>query len=620
MKLPKPIFLIGLIYFVGLISSCTQTPKENELPNILWLVSEDNGAFLGCYGDTFATTPNLDKLASEGFLYTNAFANAPVCAPARNTIITGVYATSGGNQHMRSQYLKSDRVIPYPFFLREMGYYCTNNSKTDYNFSKNQYGEMWDESSNSAHYKNRKPGQPFFAIFNTGITHESSIHKSIPTDELKHDPDQVPIPPYHPRTEDMEHDWAQYYDKMENMDAWVGDHLQALEESGLADNTIVFYYSDHGGVLARSKRFLYETGTHVPFIVRIPKKYKHLFPNAKAGTKVDRMISFVDLAPTLLSIAGVDIPGFMQGDAFLGEKKTEGPDYAYMFRGRMDERYDMSRSIRDKKYRYTKNYMPHRIYGQYLSYLWRAPSIGSWEQAYQNGECNEAQSAFWEPKPAEELYDTEADPWEVNNLADDPNYKEVLERMRKANNDWVLEIKDAGFIPEPMREEMIGDEAAYDFMRSSNINLEAIVNAANVASMGNIENLNTMIEYLKSEEPAIRYWGATGLLILGEEAKPAIGELKKAALDSSSSVAIVAAEAIYQLGERELGEEVLLNMLDKNNFATTFALNSIDILNIDDQEAKSAVKGAMESLDHDYSLRAAGGLARKWGLEDQKDE
>ena len=192
--------------------------------------------------------------------------------------------------------------------------------------------------------------------------------------------------------------------------------------------------------------------------------------------------------------------------------------------------------------------------------------------------------------------------------------------MRKANNDWVLEIKDAGFIPEPMREEMIGDEAAYDFMRSSNINLEAIVNAANVASMGNIENLNTMIEYLKSEEPAIRYWGATGLLILGEEAKPAIGELKKAALDSSSSVAIVAAEAIYQLGERELGEEVLLNMLDKNNFATTFALNSIDILNIDDQEAKSAVKGAMESLDHDYSLRAAGGLARKWGLEDQKDE
>ncbi|CAN0108277.1 unnamed protein product, partial [Chrysoparadoxa australica] len=207
-------FLLLAIVAV-LFSNCTTEPEE--LPNILWIVSEDNSTFLGSYGDEFATTPNLDQLASEGFLYTHAYANAPVCAPARNTIITGLYAISGGNQHMRSKYLKSEQIKTYPQFLRELGYYCTNNSKTDYNIQEDQVEGIWDESSNKAHYMNRGEDQPFFAIFNIGISHESSIHKSIPTEELRHDPEQVPIPPYHPRTEDMKHDWAQYYDKIEVM-------------------------------------------------------------------------------------------------------------------------------------------------------------------------------------------------------------------------------------------------------------------------------------------------------------------------------------------------------------------------------------------------------------------
>ena len=319
-------------------------------PNILWLTSEDNSAFLGCYGDSFATTPNLDKLASQGFLYTHAYANAPVSAPARNTIITGVYANSNGHQHMRSDYKASKKIKFYPEFLNELGYYTTNNAKTDYNTPTANPQEIWDECSDSAHYKNREPGQPFFAIFNTHITHESRIHDYIPNEQLRHDPEKVPIPPYHPRTEEMEHDWAQYYDKIEDMDSWVGEKLNELEEAGLAENTIVFYYADHGGVLARSKRFVYESGTHVPFIVRIPKKYRHLWPAEEPGSKVDRLISFVDLAPTLLSIVGEKIPDFLQGNAFLGKQKTEEPKYAYMFRGRMAVRYDMARSVRDKKY------------------------------------------------------------------------------------------------------------------------------------------------------------------------------------------------------------------------------------------------------------------------------
>ena len=614
MKLRAIYFLVGLLCLMEITSCRPVSSSKQDLPNILWLTSEDNSPFLGCYGDTFATTPNLDKLAAEGFLYTHAYANAPVCAPARNTIITGVYACSGGNQNMRSQYQKSDAIRFYPQFLRELGYYCTNNSKEDYNIDLDQVKNIWDESSTTAHYKNRKPGQPFFAIFNTTVSHEHMIHTWTPNEELRHDPQKVPIPPYHPRTPEMEHDWAQYYDLVEDMDTWVGEKLKELDDAGLADNTIVIYYSDHGGILGRSKRYVYESGTRVPLIVRIPEKYKYLFPSAKPGTKVDRMISFVDLAPTLLSIAGISIPDYMQGDAFLGEQKTPDPEYAYMFRDRMDERFDLSRAVRDQEFRYIRNYMPHRIYGMHIDYLWKAPSVGSWEKAYLDGQCNTVQSAFWEPKPAEELYDTENDPWEVNNLATNPDYKDVLERMRQANRDWILKIKDTGFIPEPDRPARVGEMPIYDYMRSGKVNLEEILDAADVASMGKKENLPALLKYLENEDSAIRYWGATGLLILGDKASPAKEQLEKAVHDPSSSVAIVAAEAIYKLGEKKLAERVLLDKLLKDDFTCTLALNSIDMLNLDDQAVQAAVQGVLTRTNQEYNRGASKWLLKKWGI------
>src|SRR5690606_9080679 len=203
------------------------------------------------------------------------------------------------------------------------------------------------------------------------ISHESSIHT--PLDTLMHDPKQVPIPAYHPRTPEMKHDWAQYYDRITQMDTWVGGILDELEREGLAENTIVFYYSDHGGVLGRSKRFLFESGLRVPLIVRFPEKYAHLAPGGP-GTWQDRLVSFVDMAPTLLNLAGAPVPAYMQGRPFLGRQSDEQSDYAFSFRGRMDERIDLSRSVRDKQYRYTRNFMPHKIYGQYIEYLWQASS------------------------------------------------------------------------------------------------------------------------------------------------------------------------------------------------------------------------------------------------------
>lgn len=619
--LMKSWFLLTLIPVIFI--SCGQ--DDLPPPNILWITSEDNGPFLGCYGDTFATTPNLDRFASQGFLYTHAYANAPVCAPSRNTIITGVYAVSSGQEHMRSKNPMSEGVRLYPQLLREAGYYCTNNQKEDFNIDPKQTKDVWDELGRTAHYRNRPAGKPFFAIFNSTISHESSIHSPVPVEELRHKPEGVKLPPYHPDTEEFRRDWALYYDRIEDMDTWVGSILQELEESGEAENTIVFYYSDHGGVLGRSKRFVYETGTRVPFIVRIPEKYKHLYPASAPGQTVDRLISLVDLPPTLMSLLGQAIPDYMQGHAFLGKHKTSDPEYAFMFRGRMDERYDMSRAIRDAKFRYIRNYMPHREYGQYIQYLWQAPSMRSWEAAFRDESCNEIQSRFWLPKPVEELYHTESDPWEVNNLAADPKYKEVLERMRAASVDWMKDIRDAGFIPEAQRVEVSKGSSTYDYMRTDRVDLPKLIETADRCTRATGRDVPELVALLSSENETIRYWAATGLLILKDAATPALESLKKAASDPSPDVAIVAGESLYYLGEEAIGRESILQALKSDNsFARVHALNTLDCVGDDSPAVRSAVLAFVKSQanpnSQSYDWRSAIGLLRQWKIDVTKYE
>ena len=599
------------------ITVYSQTADSNpQPPNILWIVSEDNSTLLRSYGDTFATTPVLDQLAAEGILYENALATAPVCAPSRSTLITGVYPTSMGTQHMRSHNAIPDFIKLFPKYLREQGYYCTNNSKEDYNIAN--YENVWDESSKQATYKNRPEGQPFFAIFNLTISHESSLHK--PLDSLIHDPEQVPIPPYHPRTPEMKHDWAQYYDKVTMMDTQVGELLQELEDQGLADNTIVFYYSDHGGVLGRSKRFMYESGLHIPLIIRFPEKYRNLAPGAP-GTRTDRIVTFADFAPTMLSLTGVDVPDYMQGKAFLGAQQQPEREYGYCFRDRMDEVYDLSRSTRDKQYFYTRNYMPHRIYGQYLQYLWRAPSMSSWEEAYQNGELNKVQSAFWETKPPEELYDVKQDPDNVRNLAQDPQYQSVLKRMRQANAGWVRETRDAGFLPEA---EMIARAQAkgmtiYELVRQPDLPLSQIVATAEMASMGEPKNLPKLISALDNPESGIRYWAATGCVILGEKAAPAREKLLKLLDDPSPDVVVASAEAMYQLGEKQRSVAALVKTLQSDQeMARVRALGVLSMLGKDARPALAPAEAIIdntpaEKVTHNsgYDVRAAQHLIEK---------
>jgi len=597
-------FLITTI--VGVIFFQLNGDAQNDKPNILWITSEDNSPFLGCYGDAFATTPTLDKLAAEGFRYTNAYANCPVCSPARNTIITGVYAASNGNEQMRSAYPKSESVIPYPELLKKAGYYITNNVKTDYNYDGDWEG-MWDECSNTAHWKNAPDGKPFFAIFNLMTTHESQIFPFTPEAELRHKPEDVVLPPHHPDTKEMRHDWAQYYDKMEDMDAQVGDLLKELEESGLAENTIVFYYADHGGVLARSKRYIFETGTWVPFIVRIPEKYKSFFPAENPGDAVNRNISFVDLAPTLLSIIGQEKPDYMQGNAFLGNAVEPEPEYIHMTRSRMDERIDMSRAVRDKKYRYIRNYMPFRIYLQHLAFLFNARSAQSWEDYYLAGKCNDLQSMAFQTKPVEELYDTENDPNELNNLANIPAYKKVLERMRKENYRWMKEIRDVALIPELEYEERAGDGSMYDYMRSADCPFEELLAAAELATQPGNGAIQEYIDLLKNEDSALRYWGVTGLLIHKENAKAALSALKAAADEDATATAVLIGETLYHLGEKELAERIFLRILNdekRTMHERNWVLNSIDAVDFRSTQLEKWIKNF-----YDTNIESAKGFA-----------
>lgn len=462
-------------FFVSVTFLCLMLPMVNAQtrPNILWLSTEDISPDLGCYGDSYAITPNIDRLASQSVRFTNAFSNAPVCAPSRSAIITGMYATTIGSMHMRSKAVPPAGVKAFTEYLRAAGYYCTNNVKTDYNFeappSNRPPDSVWDETSNKAHWRNRPDkSQPFFSVFNFNVTHESQARATPEqyakntarlTPEQRHDPAKATIPPYYPDTPKVRKNWAMYYDNITAMDYLVADILKQLEEDGLAENTVVFFWGDHGRGLPRAKRWPYDSGTRVPLLVRWPGKLK-------AGTTNDDVVMLFDLAPTVLSIAGVPSPSHMQAQAFLGDHKKAPREYALAHRDRMDETYDMVRAVRDKRFRYIRNFNPGRPYVQYVDYLEEMPimqELRRLNKDYFNAlsegygkTLTPAQLLWMAPeKPPEELYDLTTDPYEINNLAKSPQHQDVLKRMRGELERWQKDTKDLGLVPESeLRERM----------------------------------------------------------------------------------------------------------------------------------------------------------------------
>lgn len=569
---------------------------EPARPNIVWITSEDNGPHLGCYGDSLADTPNLDRLAAKSLRYTRCWSNAPVCAPARTAIIAGVYPTSLGAEHMRSLVPMPRFMQMYPQLLRQAGYYCTNNSKEDYNLQKP--GQVWDESSGKAHWKNRREGQPFFAVFNHTVSHESQIrqrpHRAI------HDPFKVRIPAYHPDAPEVRQDWAQYYDQITAMDRLAGENLRELEQAGLAEDTIIFYYADHGSGMPRHKRCPYNSGLQVPLIVHIPEKFRHLWPeDYQPGGESRRLVAFVDFAPTLLSLIGVKPPDWMQGRAFLGEHIAPPREFNHGFRGRMDERYDMIRSVTDGRYVYVRNYMPHRPHGQYLWYMFQTPTTRVWKRLFDEGKLTAEQSQFWQPKPPEELYDLATDPDEVHNLVDSPEHQEVLERLRQAQREHLRTIRDVGFLPEGEIHSRSADTTPYEAARDEMAcPLEVIAETAELAASLQPEAVDELRRRIKHPDSAVRYWAALGLLMRGKEGVAATGkELRGALIDTSPFVRITAAEALGRFGTAADARMALTQLLDaadvqrRGLYCAVYALNALDELDETARPALEAIKG-----------------------------
>jgi len=540
-------------------------PAKGDLPNILWLVSEDNNPYIGAYGDKVAHTPHIDALARKGILYRNSYSDAPVCAPSRFAILTGMNPEScAPAQHMRANATLPKDFQTYPELMRQAGYFCINNPKTDYNCGVDPK-EIWDIQGPDGHWRNAPKDRPFLCVFNTGTSHEQHICQR---DGGRVKPADVRIPAFLPDTDVIRRDYAEYYNIMERMDGEIGNWLKQLENDGLADNTIVFYYGDNGGILPRSKRYCYEEGLRVPLIVHVPPKWQHLAP-ARPGSEINAPVTLIDLPATLLSIAGIAQPAQMTGKPLLGRRIGKPATYAFGFRDRMDERYDLVRTVTDGRWRYIRNYMPHRALGQHVGFEWEVQAAyREWHALYLAGQLTDQQSAFFRPKPFEELYDLRADPDEVVNLIDDPRSKATADRLRKAVDRHMLAINDNGFLPEGAP-----GEGYFESRNRAVYPLKSLMTIAASAARRDPRNVDRFVALLDSPVLAIRFWAARGLLMLGdripvEKAQAARTRLARILRDDpASEVRIVAAEALVGLGEPRESVALLATLVDDPNTA-----------------------------------------------------
>ena len=594
----------------------------SEQPNIVWISCEDISPHLGCYGDPHAITPNLDKLAQEGTRYTNAFTTAGVCAPCRSAIITGMYQNSIGTHHMRCNATLPTWLKPFPVYLREAGYYCTNNSKTDYQFSKPAKKEIWDICGAKGHWKNRpQKSQPFFAVFNFTGCHESGIaseskYKSVTEDLLpsqRQNPKELTtLPPYYPDTTITREDWKRNYELITAMDVWAGDLIQQLKDAGEYDNTIIIYWSDHGVGLPRAKRWLYDSGTHIPLIIRVPAKFQKSLDISSLATD-NQLISAVDFAPTVLNIAGIDPPSYLQGRAFLGLHLSPPRKFVYGARDRMDERYDIIRTVRGPQYRYIRNFEPLKPYYQYMNTPEKGATMQEIRKKEASGQLDPVMALFSaNEKPAEELYDTHADPFEIHNLADDPAFSQRLSEMRHALSKWQNEIGDVGLIPEAEIEILEQDAGSrFAILQSTTKNsstekrLALLVDIATSASEGPA-GIPKLLDALKNEDASIRYWAATGIGNIGPAATSTLKRVVESLNDPSPSVRIAAARAVAKLGSPEEALPVLEAELQSDHqwgrLAAAIVLDEMD------EEARPALPSLQQALlnqPNKYIVRVA---------------
>ena len=621
MKAKLPIMLAAVFTLLLAV-----TVMAADRPNILWISCEDISPHLGCYGDENATTPNLDKLATEGIRFTQAHHCHGVCRPARTGIILGMWPPSVGCNHMRCEGLLPGDIKPFPYYLRKAGYYCTNNSKTDYAFKWNK-SEVWDESSKRAHWRKRKDkSQPFFSVFNFICTHESKVWpsghagvmKRLPIGKL-HDPAKMFVPPYYPDTPEVRGSIARLYDIITAMDLEAGRVLRELQEDGLAENTIVFFWSDHGDGLPRAKRWIYDSGTRVPMIVRIPEKLR-VAGQGKPGSTCDELVSMIDLGPTVLNLVGVDVPHHMHGQPFLGASMPEPRRYVFAARDRIDERYDMVRMVRDERYRYVRNFMPWYTWLRKIGYAERNAIRQEMRRLLAEGTLI-PQSAQWlaPTRPAEELYCLSEDPYEINNVADNPQHAAALKRLRAELDRWALQSPDAHLLAEPFlqdADEQLGNRRAAVVGQEGKHRVQKLLAAAKAAT--DHPDPIALRALLGNDDPAVRWWAAMGLG--GIDAKrldePTVSDITGRLKDNCAAVRIAAAWALNRQGKTNGLLSVLTEELkDQNQWTRLWAMQTLDEMGDAAKPALAAIREAQQSRANNYVARIADQVLAKFPAE-----
>jgi arylsulfatase A-like enzyme len=490
-----------------------------------------------------------------------------------------------GTQNLRSEVPIPEMIKTIPEYLREAGYFTTNNSKTDYNFSAEG---RWDENSNQAHWRNRPAGKPFFSVFNFGTTHEGNANRFEDNDPALaglpalHDPEQAILPPYFPDTEEFRKIWAHQYDIITRMDQQAGEILQQLEEDDLLENTIIFFFSDHGFGLPRYKRWCYQSGLKVPLIIKAPEKYQHLLPHTP-GSESSELVSFVDFAPSILKLAGLEVPEIMEGNPFLGEETDSVRSFVYGARDRADDVYDMSRAVVGSRYIYIRNYLPQ------IPYIQKAIIFNEYKRSYAElwrlkkaGQLPPHSLQFFQPKATEELYDLEVDPYELNNLAGNAEFETVLKGMRDKLHQWQKKYRDSGLLHEAELMSMAADSTAYDYLHSMDFDPETLLKAATIMGRDTVST-EYLVKLLNHPDQGVRYWAARAVNHNKNDAGELILELRKALNDSSPSVQLAAAESLAELGFPAEALPVIANNLRQQDKPTTVLAAAMVARRLDQQ-------------------------------------
>ena len=570
--------------FFSVVLFFSMYSKAQERPNIVWIVSEDNSKhYMKLFDEHGVPTPNIEKLAKNGVKYDRAFSNAAVCSAARSSIITGIYGTKLASHYHRSEQKITlpEGIKMFPEYLRKAGYYTTNNAKEDYNITKNE--NVWDDSSNKASWRNRKKDQPFFHVYNIGTTHEGSLHFSkeeMNTITTATNSETVFVQPNHPNTKTFKFTNAYYRDKISKMDDEVGLIMTQLEEDQLLENTIIFYYGDHGGVLPNSKGYLKETGLHVPLVIAVPEKYAHLSPFT-SGTSTNTFVSFIDFSATVLNLAAVKIPKTIDGTPFLGaniSKSTLLNNETFGYADRFDEKYDMVRSLRKGNLKYIRNFQPFNVDGLMNNYRYRQLAYREWKQLFDHGQLNNVQSQFFKPKAPEELYDIENDPFETKNLANDPAYSKNLRQLRSTLNSWIKSMPDLSFYPEHfIIANAFKDPITFGHQHKKDI--ATYLKIANLQVLPFHKAQPKLNKYLNSSDALTRYWALITCSSFGAKAGKFTNHIKQMMVNDTSLInRMRAAEFLGITGAKNSAVE-LTNMLyqSTNEKEALLILNTITL-------------------------------------------